>query len=186
MAAPSTSIPAESGLDAIYLRSADYVWFTLQRLGVREADLEDLSQDVFLIAHRKLASFDGRVKINAWLFGICLRVAANYRRRAHIRLERATGSMDQDDAPTLSAPASERPDRALERRQAQDMAEAILGRMELVKRAVFVMFEIEGMSCQEIADEVGVPLGTVYSRLHAARKFFAEAAARSAGTKTSK
>ena len=86
--------------------------------------------------------------------------------------------MDQDDGPMLSAPASERPDRALDRRQAQERAEAILGRMELVKRAVFVMFELEGMSCQEIADEVGVPVGTVYSRLHAARKFFAQEAAR--------
>jgi RNA polymerase sigma-70 factor (ECF subfamily) len=154
------------------------VWFTLQRLGVREADLEDVSHDVFLIAHRKLAEFDGRVRVNAWLFGICLRIAANYRRRAHIRLEHAAGSMDHEEGLVLAAPLSERPDHALARRQAEQRAEAILERMNLVKRAVFVMFELEGMSCQQIADEVGVPVGTVYSRLHAARRFFAEEAAR--------
>jgi RNA polymerase sigma-70 factor (ECF subfamily) len=77
-----------------------------------------------------------------------------------------------DDAFLVIAPSSARPDAELARRQAQDSARAILDRMDLAKRAVFLMFEIEGMSCQEIASEIGVPVGTVYSRLHGARAFF--------------
>jgi RNA polymerase sigma-70 factor (ECF subfamily) len=167
------SIEAPPNLQAIYEQSAEFVWLTLQRLGVRYHDLDDLCHDVFLIAHRKLAEFDGRTKIQSWLFGICLRVAANYRRRAYIRLEQASGAMEDDDDATFSSPSSGGPHETLVRREAQKRATDILDRMDLAKRAVFVMFEIEGIGCQEIATELGVPVGTVYSRLHAARQFFA-------------
>jgi RNA polymerase sigma-70 factor, ECF subfamily len=164
---------APPNLQAIYEQSAQYVWLTLQRLGVRYHDLDDLCHDVFLIAHRKLAEFDGRTKIQAWLFGICLRVAANYRRRAYIRLEQVAGAMEDDEEATFSSPPSGGPHESLVRHEAQKRANDILDRMDLAKRAVFVMFEIEGISCQEIAADLGVPVGTVYSRLHAARQFFA-------------
>ena len=178
--APLTGVDVPANLETVYDTWADFVWLTLQRLGVRHADLEDLCHDVFLVAHRKFNEFDGRVKINAWLFGICLRVAANYRRRARFRLEYAAGSMNHDEDPLTIAPSSTRPDDEFARREAQARAEAILHRMDLTKRAVFLMFEIEGMSCQEIADQIGVPIGTVYSRLHGARAFFEREAQRAA------
>ena len=74
------------------------------------------------------------------------------------------------------------PEAAVMRREAFARANAILARMQPLQRVVFVMFEIEGIACDAIAAELGIPLGTVYSRLHAARKAFqteAEAAARS-------
>jgi RNA polymerase sigma-70 factor, ECF subfamily len=173
-AARAADVPED--LDVVYDKWADFVWLTLQRLGVRQADLEDLCHDVFLVAHRRFHEFDGRVQINAWLFGICLKTAANYRRRARFRMEYAAGSMNEE--PATIAPASARPDDAFARREAGARALAILDRMDLTKRAVFLMFEIEGLSCQEIAEQMGVPIGTVYSRLHGARAFFEREAER--------
>ena len=164
-------------LRSVYDNSAEFVWFTLQRLGVRYSDLEDVCHDVFLIAHRKFSEFSGKVEIKAWLFGICLRVAANYRRKARFRYEIAAGSLIQDDGPMMIAPAASRPDQELVRRQAQSQAQAILDTMDDTKRLVFVMFELEGLSGEQIALELGIPLGTVYSRLHRARATFEKAAA---------
>jgi RNA polymerase sigma-70 factor (ECF subfamily) len=165
-------------LETLYEKWSRFVWLTLQRLGVRRADLDDVCHDVFVVVHRKLPEFDQNAKVHAWLFGICARVAANYRRRAYIRLEHSNGEVE-DVAPAASQ-SGQLPDDALAQRQAMDLAESILSRMSPVKRAVFVMFELEGLGCPEIAQELGLPVGTVYSRLHAARKFFAEAARKAA------
>jgi RNA polymerase sigma-70 factor, ECF subfamily len=183
----STASEVTADLRAIYARWADFVWLTLQRLGVRYDDLEDICHDVFVIAHRKLPEFDRRTQVNAWLFGICVRVAANYRRRAHIRLERASGSLNQEDGPSVAAPEWTHPDQEASRRETRARVEAIFHRMDLPKRAVFLMFEVEGLSCKEIAEQLGLPIGTVYSRLHAARQFVLQEIERQAGAlKTAK
>jgi RNA polymerase sigma-70 factor (ECF subfamily) len=169
---PLAGAEAPADLESVYETSAGYVWVSLQRLGVRHADLEDLSHDVFLVAHRRFREFSGTVKINSWLFGICLRVAANYRRRARFRHELAGGAMTQEEGITALAPAAGRPDQQALQREAEQRAQSILDAMDLAKRAVFVMFELEDLSCQDIAAQLGVPIGTVYSRLHAARAFF--------------
>lgn len=171
---PSSAEAARLG--QVYEQWADYVWRMLQRLGVRRADLEDVCHDVFLVAHRRFHEFDGRVGVNAWLFGICLRLAANYRRRARHRHEHTSAALE--DEASLRAPAGAEPDQQLARRQAQERVQAVLAGMDLTRRAVFLMYEIEGLSCQAIAEQLGVPVGTVYSRLHAARRFFEQEAQR--------
>ena len=148
------------------------MWVSLQRLGVRSADLDDICHDVFIVVQRKLPEFDRRGKVQTWLLGICVRVAANYRRRAYIRLEQSAGDLHADGVVPIAAPEGARPDREVQRRRLLTRAEAALSRMSPVKRTVFVMFELEGLSCVEIAEELGLPVGTVYSRLHAARKLF--------------
>src|SRR5262245_7483674 len=65
----------------IFDEHARYVWRTLRHLGVADADLEDVCQEVFVTVHRKLPEFEGRSKLRTWLYGICLRVASDYRRR---------------------------------------------------------------------------------------------------------
>jgi RNA polymerase sigma-70 factor, ECF subfamily len=168
-----TAPPVERSpdLSTIYGERAEFVWLTLQRLGVRHADLEDLAHDVFVVAHRKLRFYDGTSRVTTWLFGICLRVAANYRRRAHVRLERPMGGAETYER---VADALE-PEEVLGMREARVRLTAVLDRIDLTKRAVFVMFEVEGLSCAEIAAQLGIPVGTVYSRLHAARRAFSEA-----------
>src|SRR5688572_18292724 len=111
--------------------------------------------------------------MTTWLFGIALRVAAAHHRRAHRRLERL------DAQPALDhVSLSHDPEEDTARREARDRVLSILDAMDLEKRAVFVMFELEEMAAPEIARELGIPVGTVYSRLDAARKEFTRAAAR--------
>jgi RNA polymerase sigma-70 factor (ECF subfamily) len=167
------SADAGAAVTRIYLANADFVWRSLQRLGIRDADLDDVLQEVFVVVHQRLHTFDGTAKITTWLFGICLRVASAYRRRGFRRNET---SVAETPEPTDRAIASPEQDlAAAESRRRLDM---LLDELDLEKRAVFVMFEVDEMPCEEIAQILGVPLGTIYSRLHAARKAFQKALAR--------
>ena len=157
--------PQELEVRTIYRENARFVWLSLQRLGIHPSDLDDVAQDVFMVVHRRLDTFDGRARISTWLFGICMRVAANYRRRRRWTHEVLSGGSD-DDRPSLLAAA----DDILVRREQREIAERALNRLEVAKRATFVMFEIESLSCLEIAELMNVPVGTVYSRLHSARR----------------
>ncbi|WP_437281273.1 sigma-70 family RNA polymerase sigma factor [Sorangium sp. So ce375] len=163
---PDAKQPPRS-LVSLHAEHGDFVWATLQRFGVQQPDLEDAFQDVFVVVQRRLPSFDWACPITTWLFAICRRVAASHRRRAHTRRERLGEPVD--DVPD----SARGPEEITSRHEAQLRLEGILGAMDLDRRAVFVMFEIEEMPCDEIARLVGVPIGTVYSRLHAARKEFA-------------
>jgi RNA polymerase sigma-70 factor (ECF subfamily) len=157
---------ASGGVSQIHAEHASFVWLTLQRFGVPPADVEDLLQEVFVVVHRRLSSFDGSSKMTSWLFGICIRVAAAHRRRAHFRRERCVAELPDplSDAQT--------PEERAVLKEAEGRLEAVLDRMDLEERAIFVMYEIDELSCETIAEILGVPVGTVYSRLHAARKAF--------------
>ena len=155
----------------LYRDHADFVWRSLQHLGVRDADLEDALQEVFVVVHRKLRGFDRRSRVTTWLFGICLRVAARQRRRAYFRRE------TQAETPPERVELHTPEDRALTLER-QRLLERALSRLSLEQRAIFGLFELEGRPCQEIAELVGIPLGTVYSRLHKARKDVTQALAK--------
>lgn len=159
---------------SVHAAHADFVWASLQRLGIRSPDLEDLLQEVFLVVHQRLHTFDRSGPITAWLFGICRRVAAAHRRRAYVKNERAAA----EDLDLEAEDENADPERAAAERQARARLERVLEALDGDKRAVFVMFEIEGLPCEEIGDLLGIPVGTVYSRLHAARKAFEKALAR--------
>jgi RNA polymerase sigma-70 factor (ECF subfamily) len=157
--------------ERVYALHADFVWRTLQHLGARNADLEDLAQEVFVTVHRRIASFDGRSKLTTWLFGVCLHLVQRHRRRAYFRLE------------FLHAEPPERvevetPEDRYAGAEARLRLERLLDGLRPERRATFVLFEVEGVSCEEIAELTAVPVGTVYSRLHLARKEVAKAAAR--------
>jgi RNA polymerase sigma-70 factor, ECF subfamily len=146
----------------IYLDHATGAWRALRRLGVREADVEDACQDVFVVVHEKLAQFDHARPPRPWVLGICVKVAAKYRRRAHVQRETMT------DAPfAITEPLQPR---ALEARQARELLEHMLARLTGEQREVFVLFELQELPMTEVAAIVEVPLQTAYSRLHAARK----------------
>jgi RNA polymerase sigma-70 factor (ECF subfamily) len=165
--------PEALDLATIHTQHADFVWLTLQRLGVRDADVEDLLQEVFVVAHRRLHTFDGSARVTTWLFGICFRVAAAYRRRAHFRREHATGEVPEQPMPEEASPEA-----AAQVREARERLHRVIDSMELEERALFVMFEIDEVPCEQIAEMLDVPLGTVYSRLNAARQAFQKALAR--------
>jgi RNA polymerase sigma-70 factor (ECF subfamily) len=160
-------------LRAIYDEHVAFVWRALRRLGVRESDLPDAVQDVFLVVHRKLPEFEGRSKVSTWLFGIAMRVARDRSKLAHVR--RQVG-----DEEAVLAFVDENADVAAqaERRQAAEMLEAILDGLPLEQRAVFTLFELDGMSGDAIAELLEIPLGTVYSRLRLAREAFQRSVSR--------
>lgn len=150
----------------VYAAHADFVWASLSRLGVAYDDLSDQMQEVFLVVHRRLDSFDGSSRMTTWLFGICLHVTQAWRRHRRRHPETV---MEVTPEPENFAPSPE--DQAVEG-QGRRTLELILARLDPEKRAVFVMFELEGLGCVAIAEMLGVPVGTVYSRLHAARAAF--------------
>ncbi len=145
----------------LYDAQFSFVWRSLRRLGVLETDLGDASQEVFLVVHRKLAEFEGRSKITTWIFGICLRIAADRRRSA--ARDRRHQSPEEHVIADNSFSRS---------RDAAHLVGELLGRLPYEQRVVFVMFELEGFSGDEIAELLAVPVGTVRSRLRLARDSF--------------
>jgi len=151
----------------IYDEHFRFVWRSLRRLGVSESEAPDAVQDVFLVVHKKVGEFEGRSKMTTWLFGICMRVAAARRRAPHARREVS------DDGSQLEASDDQAdPCVRAERRQGLELLEDVLSRIPLEQRAVFVMFELDGMSGDDIAELLEIPTGTVHSRLRLAREAF--------------
>jgi len=153
---------------ALYDAHFDFVWRSLRRLGVREPDVLDLAQKVFLTAYFKLSEFEGRSQVSTWLFGITQRVASDYRRSAFIRREVATDNAELESVATFHQDFSAESDA---RRRAR-AAESVLNKLPEPQRMVFVLFELEELSGQEIATLLNVSLGTVRSRLRLARDAF--------------
>jgi RNA polymerase sigma-70 factor (ECF subfamily) len=139
----------------------------LRRLGVGHADSDDLVQEIFFVVHRKLDDYDGSAPFRSWLYGICIRMVSTYRRSWQARRRRleAFGTFDETDLRIAVDP-----ERCLEMRRACLMLEGLLVHLDDDQRQVFVLFEMEGHPMTEVAEVVGCPLQTAYSRLHAARK----------------
>ena len=150
-------------LAEIFRDYAPFVWRALRRLGIPESDVEDVTQEVFVVVHRKLGDFEGRSSLRTWIYGICARTASDYRRSGRVRREVVT-----DAPPETSHEASHEDAVAL--RQARRALDRILDALDDDKRAVFVLYEIEELTMAEVAEALGCPLQTAYSRLHAARK----------------
>ena len=162
---PAVSVEDFSQLFEAHAR---FVWRALRYLGVREADLDDVCQEVFLIVYRKLSSFEQRSSIQAWLYGITLRVAADYRKSAYVRRERPSHPPPDTSIPS-AAPQTE----------ARQMLIHLLEQLEGPKREVLVLHDIEGLSMREAAEILDCPLQTAYTRYHAAREVLTKAMRRS-------
>ena len=139
----------------------------LRALGVPDAELEDVAQEVFVVVRRKLGGFDGD-KLPAWLYRISANTASDFRRRAWFRRLWSRGRVDPEEL-TCTA---ERPDKLAERREAQRQLQQVLDKMSEKRRVTFCLFELEGHSGDEIAALLDVPVATIWSRLHQARKEF--------------
>lgn len=150
----------------VYAEHFKYVWRTLARLGVRDAELEDAAQEVFVVVHRRLDSYDPQRPIKPWLCGIAHRVATAERRRARHRRERLC------EAPAAGAVAQGSPEGQAVLRQRFNRVRLALGALDPNQRVVFVMAEMEEIACPDIADSLGIPVNTVYSRLRRARARF--------------
>jgi RNA polymerase sigma-70 factor (ECF subfamily) len=135
----------------------------LRCLGVPDADVDDALQEVFVVVHRRLDDYDPKVAPRSWIYGICVRVASNHRRSLRRRREKLTDDLSRE---SVDAPQ----ERITARKRARDRALSALESLDEGQRQVFVLFEIEHMDMKELAQMLGLPLQTAYSRLYAARK----------------
>jgi RNA polymerase sigma-70 factor, ECF subfamily len=160
---PTTeSRPGIESFPEIFQQHARFLWRTLMNLGVPSHDAQDLCQEVMLTVHRRLPDFDGR-SLRGWLYGICVRVAADYRRSARVRREVPHAELPD------SGFAADQPERLEQARRLRH----VLAALESVgedKRTAFVLYEVEELTLAEISEALGVPLQTVYSRIKAARQ----------------
>jgi RNA polymerase sigma-70 factor (ECF subfamily) len=160
--APQASFPA------IFERELDYVWASLRRLGVADRDLEDVAQEVFVQVHRRLSQYDRSRPLRPWLFAFAFRCASDWRRLARHRVEVLGLAVE-------AAEPAARADEALERRQDRDLVLRALEEIEIDRRAVFILHELDECPMKEIAVSLGIALFTGYSRLRVAREEFASA-----------
>lgn len=166
--ASSRSLP---DLGTIFDEHFDYVWATLHRFGVRYAEREDLLQEVFLKVQARLADYDDTRPVRPWLFGFIFRVAADYHRRARHRLE----VLDAQDEPVAeTVPADER----VAAREERELVLCALDTIELDRRAVLLLHDVDEVPVPEIAKLLDIPLNTAYSRLRVARAQLAAAVTR--------
>ena len=156
---------------AIFEAELRWMWTTLRRLGVRRSDLEDVTHDVFVQVYAKLATYDPDKPIRPWLFAFAYRTASDYRRLARHR-EDPNAEMD---ATRGTQPL---PDELLAQREESELVHAALATLDLDRRAVLVGFALEGIAVTELAETLGIPLNTAYSRLRLAREDFTAAVRR--------
>jgi RNA polymerase sigma-70 factor (ECF subfamily) len=158
--------------EAVYREHFAFVWRGARRLGVREAALDDVVQEVFVVVHRRLDTFEGRSSLKTWLFGITLRVVRDHRRS--VRRNETAGDVDPD---ALRAPGGG-PEAHMEKAEAVRLLHAILDEMDDERREVFVMAELEQLSMPEVSEALAINLNTAYARLRTARQIFEQAVAR--------
>jgi RNA polymerase sigma-70 factor, ECF subfamily len=150
-----------------------FAWSVLGLLGVPAADVPDVCQEVFLVLHRRWSEIDATRPMKSWLYGVCVRKAAEYRRHHHARLEVATA---QPPEGRVEASAED----IVDQRWASRLLAQVLDQLDDNRRAVFVLYEIEDLSLAEVAAAVGCPLQTAWSRLKSARSIVTSAFTRAA------
>ena len=154
---------------ALYQREFPFVFHSLRRLGVAPAALEDFAHDVFVVVFKRWDSYDPDRPLRPWLFGIVYRLVLDFNRK--LETQRTTRGVALENNPSREPSPEEQA--ALQ--QAQARVNAILDTMDLGRRAVFLLHELEGCSMPVIAETLGLPLNTAYSRLRLARRDFNEA-----------
>jgi RNA polymerase sigma-70 factor (ECF subfamily) len=162
---PSSTPQANAAFEKLVELHGLRVWRSLRYLGVQESELPDASQDVLLIAYRKYPEFRGDAQVGTWLYGICLGVSRNLRRKRR----RAGGVPLELPEPSVDATQEAEVDR-------QRLRERLRSALDLIQpeqREVFVLREIEELDMRSIARAAGCPLFTAYSRLRLARRHLA-------------
>jgi RNA polymerase sigma-70 factor (ECF subfamily) len=148
----------------LYAENFPFVWRNARHLAGGDGNVDDVVQEVFLVALRKLPEFEGRASLKSWLYAILRRVASDHRRS--IRRRNVRDSVDLEE---LEAKDSG-PHRKVEKTEAKNLLREMLDKLDENKREAFVLAEFEKMTMQQIAEAVGVNATTVAARLRDARR----------------
>jgi RNA polymerase sigma-70 factor, ECF subfamily len=160
--------------NAIYRQYFGFVWATTKRLGVRPELMDDVVQEVFIVIHSKVHTLEKPEALRSWIYGVVRRTVSDHHSSQRSKplgfpLEGALEARLSDGTTPLHA--TERADRLA-------LLSTLLDELGETKREVFVLAEIHEMTAPEVAEALGIPLNTAYSRLRAARLEFEEALAR--------
>jgi RNA polymerase sigma-70 factor (ECF subfamily) len=166
---------AQQSFDEMYVQEFPFVWRSLRGLGVRDGDVDDAAQEVFVTVHRRLSTFRGESALRTWLFGIVRNVAFKHRRQ----LARKPTTAETPAAEPLQPGPS-----PLERAQDNEAAafvQRFLAGLNDKKREIFVLAVLEEMNVAEVAAALSIPLNTAYTRLRSVRADFQKALTRRRG-----
>lgn len=153
-------------------RHQDALFNGICRMVGQREDAEDLAQEVFLKAYRHIARFEGRSSFYTWVYSIAVNVVISHRRKLSARRRQSTVSLDAiggDDRPFDVADDAATPDIVSQHHEVGERIEEAIARLEDEHRDIVVLRDIEGFNYEEIGEMLGLPQGTVKSRLHRAR-----------------
>lgn len=160
---------ARPSFRSMYESEFDYVWNTFGRLGVAERDREDLTQELFVLVHKKLDEYVASRPIRPWLFAFAFRIASDYRRLARHRVELFQERTSELPGTTISA------EETCVQQEGRSLILRAIDLLSTERKPIFIMHELDGIAVPDIADALGIPLNTAYSRLRLARQDFATA-----------
>lgn len=173
--ATTQTVIRDAELASVFRQHVAYVLHSLRRLGVRPDDVEDLAHDVFIVVARKWSDYEPARPFKPWVFGIAVRVALAYRRRAGFSREVLSDDLTHRVAETPG------PDAALDREHQRRLVHRALAAVADGRKEVFILHDLDGVAMPDIAAALGIPLNTGYSRLRLARDEFRAELARLRG-----
>lgn len=156
---PAADLP--SRLREVFEQQGPFVCRSLRYLGVPEADLDDMLQEVFVVVCKRLNEYEERGRTRSWLYSICTRIVHAQRRKAFRRRECGPPGEQATPASQLAQ---------VQDREALELGWRLLEQLPEQQREVFVLYEVEDMPMSEIAQALDCPLQTAYSRLYKARE----------------
>ena len=152
----------------------DFIWTCTRRLGVPVDAVDDVVQEVFVVVHARLETVERPASLRSWLYGVVRRTVSTYHRARRVRGAHESVEPFDESASPMEPSALDLAVLSDELR----LLWRLLGELDHVKREVFILAELEEMTAPEIAEAIGIPLNTAYSRLRAARQEFDLAFAR--------
>jgi RNA polymerase sigma factor (sigma-70 family) len=172
---PAIGSPPRPSFEEVYQTLLPYVLVVLWRLGVASRDLHDVAHEVFLVVHRRLEDHDPRLSLKPWVAGISAHVAL--RHRALARNQRELLALDDSEPIELADPGLDA-ERRVAQAETQRIVRELIQRIERERRAVFVLYDLEGSDMRDIAQALQIPVNTAWDRLRRARSEFTAAVKR--------
>jgi RNA polymerase sigma-70 factor (ECF subfamily) len=164
----------EAAFDHIVRLYADRIYNYVRRMVGNPQDAEDITQEVFIRAYQGLSQFDGRASFSTWLFRIATNLCIDHKRRQSRRVQTVPYHHDESDEEEgdWEFPDTNQPS-ALDHLLSQELqavVERAIERLNPKLKTVLLLYDVEGLSYEQIAETLGIPMGTVKSRLFTARE----------------
>jgi len=166
--------PEVPAFKEVYREYFDFVWTSARRLGIQPSGMDDLIQEVFLVIHSKLHTIEKQQSLRSWIYGVVRRTASNHRRARRAHADASSGTPGDGEAQSREPTPLEQ----TERNAGLQLLLNLLDQLDMPKREIFALVDVEDLSVPEAAEVLGIPLNTAYSRLRVARQSFEAALAR--------